>query len=262
MNRKKRNEKKMILRRKVQAACTNALEISKCGIEHDKRLLRLMLLRLMLPNPDWLKVHPYGKIEAVIKKHFPNLTGTEAAELMQTELLRQTLRQDKSSMHARLWHKYDHWRHVLEAKRELIRYYDGDIIITDPCYLFAHDEQSRELWRKSEYGENLPAVGVPSGIGRNTIYGDWSCTVVETIKRRPVRLLGEFCADSGQVAVMLLSDALKLRPDFDDHVTKPWACCLIKNFKGSVQIKYVRKAQEIRVLGVGNKRFYSTQTGL
>lgn len=255
-NRKTRNLKKMQLRKHTQAACSDALANLLFGHFDEKSVLRIFLSSI-----DVLKPGPDREIHTLLAKHFPDLPVGNALRLLQSELLRQTLRENSRKGRIRLWGKQDRYRYVAESKRVLTQYYDGDIIITDPCYLFDHSEAGRSLWRQSRYGENLPAIGIASGIGRNTIYGDWSCSVVEIIKRRPVRLLGEFCADSGQVAVMLLSDALKLRPDFDYHVTKPWTCCLIKGFKGSVQIKYVRKTQEVRVLGVGNKRFYSTQTG-
>jgi hypothetical protein len=255
-NRKTRNLKKMQLRKRTQAACSDALANLLFGHFDEKSVLRIFLSSI-----DVLKPGPDREINALLAKHFPDLTVENALRLLQSELLRQTLRENSRKGRIRLWGKQDRYRYVAESKRVLIKHYDGDIIITDPCYLFPHDSAGRELWRESEYGENLSAIGIASGIGRDTIYGDWSCNVMQIIKHRPAKIIGEFCADSGQVAVMLLSDALKLRPDFDYHVTKPWACCLIKNFKGSVQIKYARKARELRVIGAGNIRFYSSQSG-
>lgn len=255
-NRKTRNLKKMQLRRRAQVACSDALANLLFGHFGEKSVLRIFLSSI-----DVLKPNPDREINALLTRHFPDLAVEDALRLLQSELLRQTTRENSRRGRARRWAKQDRYRHVSEASRVLTQHYDGDIIITDPCYLFDHSDDGRRLWRQSEYGENLPAIGIASGIGRDTIYGDWSCSVMQIVGRRPAKIIGEFCADSGQVAVMLLSEALKLRPDFDDHITKPWTTCLIKGFKGHVQIKYHRKARELRVIGAGNIRFYSSQSG-
>ena len=62
------------------------------------------------------------------------------------------------------------------------KYFKGDIIITDPCYVLKHIDRE-----KVEY------------IARDTIYGDWSCTTFNTDTKEAI---GKFCADSGMVAVI------------------------------------------------------------
>lgn len=52
-------------------------------------------------------------------------------------------------------------------------------------------------------------------ICRDTITGDWPCA---TFKADTNEELGNFCADSGMVAVFLLEEVLKYNPDFDYHI--------------------------------------------
>lgn len=102
--------------------------------------------------------------------------------------------------------------------------FDGDIIITDPCYVIKED-------LKGNY-YNFKSVGVEHSMVRDTLYGDWSCTVYNTDSGE---VLGNFCADAGMVSVLSLDEILQYNPEFDYHITKPWATTLIRNFKGSVQ---------------------------
>ncbi len=128
---------------------------------------------------------------------------------------------------------------------------NGDIIITDPCYFLNEgvDELSRANIR---------------GLESTTVYGDWSCTTFgmgKRYKRRRSEILGHFCADGGMVAVALLSDVLKHNPSFDYHINRKWTITLIKNFHGTVSIKYFPKTDSVRIIGVGNKNFITSQTG-
>ena len=102
--------------------------------------------------------------------------------------------------------------------------FDGDIIITDPCYV------TRENSRDDYY--DFKSVGVEHSMVRDTIYGDWSCT---TFNADTGEVLGEFCADAGMVSVLSLDEILRYNPKFDYHTTKPWTTTLIRDFKGSVR---------------------------
>lgn len=118
---------------------------------------------------------------------------------------------------------------------------DGDIIITDPCYIIRKlgNEITDDDWAACGYGGNMENLGISRYLTRDTIYGDWSCTTFDTTngKYKGERTsIGRFCADSGQVSVFLLDEILKYNPDFDLHITNPRTATLIKNFKGSVQI--------------------------
>lgn len=150
--------------------------------------------------------------------------------------------------------------------------FDGDIIITDPCYVMKEDDD----WERCDYGDDMEALGIEHFMTRETIYGDWSCTVFDTDTKKPI---GEFCADAGLVSVMLLDEVLRYNPDFDYHEKRTWTTTLIQDFKGIVQF-IVKKCKffyngkdcvnyEVRVVGHGvNKvtgepiNFESKQTGL
>lgn len=106
--------------------------------------------------------------------------------------------------------------------------FDGDIIITDPCYIMKEDDD----WATCAYGENMEALGMTHCMTRDTLYGDWSCTTFNTDTKEAI---GEFCADAGLVSVLLLDEVLKYNPGFDYHLNKKWTTTWIKNFKGTVQ---------------------------
>ena len=97
---------------------------------------------------------------------------------------------------------------------------DGDIIITDPCYIrkYINPEHSR-----------------------STIYGDWSCAVWQCKKDQDpepnAKSFGEFCADSGMVCVTNIKGCEnrdKIEQWVKDH---KWCATIINNFKGKV--KYI-----------------------
>lgn len=103
---------------------------------------------------------------------------------------------------------------------------------------------------------------------RDTIYGDWSCTVYNTGTKE---ILGNFCADAGLVSVFLLDEVLKYNPNFNYHKEREWTTTLIPDFKGIIQfvVKYNRNDYGVHVVGHGiNKKtgepvnFHSIQTGL
>lgn len=110
------------------------------------------------------------------------------------------------------------------------KYFEGDIIITDPCYII--DELTDGDWEKCGYGFYMEALGISHYMTRDTLYGDWSCT---TYNSDTAKVIGDFCADAGLVSVFLLDEVLKYNPHFDYHIRKPWTTTWIKNFKGTVQ---------------------------
>lgn len=167
--------------------------------------------------------------------------------------------------------------------------FDGDIIITDPCYIIrAEHHGTKPLtdndWAACGYGENMEALGICRYMTRDTIYGDWSCTVYDTDSEEEI---GEFCADAGLVSVFLLDEVLKYNPDFDYHKERPWTTTLIPDFKGTIEFEVEHEEgvyeedsefwkagdtweeDSVHVVGHGiNKKtgepinFRSTQTGL
>lgn len=136
--------------------------------------------------------------------------------------------------------------------------FKGDIIITDPCYIMKCDED----WDKCKYGSYMNGLRIKNYMSRDTIYGDWSCTTYNSDTNEE---LGEFCADSGLVAVFLLDEVLKYNPDFDWYKERSWTTTLIKDFDGDIQFEVTTDDdgwQSLSVVGRGNINFETHQTGL
>lgn len=141
--------------------------------------------------------------------------------------------------------------------------YKGDILITDPCYLIKHED-----WGCSNLGKFLPSI-----MHRDTIYGDWSCTVFE----RPLenaKILGTFCADAGEVCVVLKSDVERYNPECLEKISANcYWCTTIHNFDGLIRFEVDEHFavdldsnsyldHNVQVIGKGNINFESRQTGL
>lgn len=122
-------------------------------------------------------------------------------------------------------------------------HFKGDIVITDPCYF--------EYWEHQDM--------FTDHLGRDTIYGDWSCTVYNT---NTDEVLGEFCADAGYVGCYYLDEVLKAYPNFAKM--NNWTRTIIKNFDGIVRMPTVvtKDDRYTYVEGIGNINFKSVQTGL
>ena len=88
--------------------------------------------------------------------------------------------------------------------------FDGDIIITDPCYV-AKDNDWDHVFNET----NLKKLGFTNYIWESTIYGDWSCTTVRINPDNSKEKIGKFCADAGLVGVFLLSEVLKYNPEYN-----------------------------------------------
>lgn len=112
--------------------------------------------------------------------------------------------------------------------------FEGDIIITDPCYIVQADND----WDACNYGSNMEILGINTYMTRDTLYGDWSCTTFNSDTKEPI---GSFCADAGLVSVFLLDEVLRYNPDFDYHINRQWTTTLIKDFKGTVQFVVVHE---------------------
>lgn len=147
--------------------------------------------------------------------------------------------------------------------------YKGDIIITDPCYLLTEDDE-----RDFNYTNIFSSI-----IYRDTIYGDWSCHVFKDGIKDEEHVLGQFCADGGEVCVVLAEEVEKHNPKFfETH--KDWTYTRIKNFDGEVrfEVEHTKGIYEdttkyhnagdtwedflVYVVGRGNINFISSQTGL
>ena len=121
--------------------------------------------------------------------------------------------------------------------------FDGDIIITDPCYIVKRGDKDADEddWDRCDYGYSMEELGISHYMARNTMYGDWSCTTFNSDTKEPI---GEFCADVGMVAVFLLDEVLEYDPEFDYHINRPLTTTLVKTFKGSVQFVVTEETGE------------------
>lgn len=131
-----------------------------------------------------------------------------------------------------LVHKYKN-KYYLENYLDMSMEFNGDILITDPCYITkTHDD-----WLTCDCGSDMEKLGISHYMTRDTLYGDWSCTTYNLDTKEKI---GEFCADAGLVSVFLLDEVLKYNPDFDWYESRPWTTTLIKDFKGTVEfvVKY------------------------
>lgn len=171
-----------------------------------------------------------------------------------------------------------------------VHFENEDIIITDPCYVIRENpypcpplkseesdnteygmdtklivdrddpyykwEEENNDWEKCNCGIDMERLGITNYIARDTIYGDWSCTVYNADTKEE---MGNFCADSGMVAVFSLKEVLKYNPDFDYYINRLWTTATIKNFTGDVH--FAVSEHDVSVVGKGNVNFVTEQTG-
>lgn len=110
--------------------------------------------------------------------------------------------------------------------------FDGDILITDPCYIGISGEYEDKV---SEWG----------GLMSTTYYGDWGCTVYAVDAGSEVGVVsdgdedadvGRFCADAGLVCVVPLEKVREENPEFENWLKEHYWCgCIIRGFKGVVK---------------------------
>lgn len=160
------------------------------------------------------------------------------------------------------------------------REFDGDIVITDPCYV-------KEEGKRIDWGSHMAWMEL-HGLCSETYYGDWGCSVFkasEPVGREYEKSdwIGEFCADAGMVCVLDMRDAREISPDIDKWIAEHgWCVTIVKNFKGTVRFmttkekgwftdkkgrRFVYHVVELRVRGEGTKdgqpfSFESYQTSL
>lgn len=115
--------------------------------------------------------------------------------------------------------------------------FDGDILITDPCYIMRAEHHgtrpiTEDDWNACDYGSHMETLGITHFMTRDTIYGDWGCSVYNSDTQD---VIGHFCADAGLVSVLSLEEVLKYNPSFDYHIERPWTSTVISDFSGIVQ---------------------------
>ena len=127
------------------------------------------------------------------------------------------------------------------------KHFEGDILITDPCYLrddMTDTQKAEDYW---DYfcahdfdtfetdNSGLFRFGLRNTLVGRTIYGDWSCTVFRKYKENDYEV-GKFCADAGLVGVFLLDEVKKFNPNFIEWLVKhQWCGAVITGFNGTVK---------------------------
>lgn len=150
--------------------------------------------------------------------------------------------------------------------------FDGDIIITDPCYL-ARDDEYEKLLKNHHFNSVVSFNDDKSLMFRDTLYGDWSCSTYDGDKHN----IGSFCADAGLVGVTTVEAAKRLGYDYEDVISKEWVATVITNFHGKIwfEVEFEEGISEdgtawadasVRVRGEGTKEgkpfsFVTEQTG-
>ena len=120
----------------------------------------------------------------------------------------------------------------VEEAEDKVMEFNGDIIITDPCYLSVNMTNEERRNFDCTCMINYGIIGIES----DTYYGDWDCSTFDRLsfdENDCPKLIGKFCADSGMVCVADLRSVLRFNPKYDYHIKKDWTATLIRNFKGT-----------------------------
>ena len=207
-------------------------------------------------NLDYqISVENYGFVADLIKIgtwHYDRIENLSDEEKKEKELSHSAISAFRKL--GEVCNKINGYRRIIDS--DWVNF-DGDIVITDPCYL--------------KNGFDYDYLDSVKYIERDTIYGDWSCHTYDSDTKKA---LGKFCADSGMVAVISVDDLRKLDPTFynDEKVKNSHMMTVIKDFHGKVRFRvdeesYTYKGEErkdygVVVEGVGNINFFTSQTGL
>ena len=164
----------------------------------------------------------------------------------------------------------------VEEAEDKVMDFNGDIVITDPCYLSANMTNEERRNFDCTCMINYGIIGIES----DTYYGDWDCSTFDRLsfdENDCPKLIGKFCADSGMVCVADLRSVLRFNPKYDYHIKNDRTTTLIRNFKGTVRIKIdmanggneIYPAYSASVIGQGVNiktgepiEFYTSQTEL
>lgn len=164
----------------------------------------------------------------------------------------------------------------VEEAEDKVMDFNGDIIITDPCYLSVNMTNEERRNFDCTCMINYGIIGIES----DTYYGDWDCSTFDRLsfdENDCPKLIGKFCADSGMVCVADLRSVLRFNPKYDYHIKNDRTTTLIRNFKGTVRIKIdmanggneIYPAYSASVIGQGVNiktgepiEFYTRQTEL
>lgn len=128
--------------------------------------------------------------------------------------------------------------------------FDGDVLVTDPCYLRHGGSDDGPGWDPEGTERFVRKCG---GMYSTTYYGDWGCAIYRTKGVRGnipkgAECLGYFCSDAGLVCVVELKDVLKRSPGFMDWLRSYGHCgAVIRNFKGKVS--FLKRSWKVKLRG-------------
>lgn len=156
----------------------------------------------------------------------------------------------------------------------------GDIVITDPCYIRT---TPCPMYTSTRYGD-WSCMVYPGSMDTNNnpkiweeeyikFFNDYNFAGKSDDEKKALReehkkfkedwkknILGEFCADSGQVGVF---EWYKLTESEQKWVLEhPWCAAVIKDFSGNVEFELNGKS--LHVVGYkpdGTKVFFTVQSG-
>lgn len=147
----------------------------------------------------------------------------------------------RQGRHRLFWafqHEDDYYDRYMDRTYELPA---GDYIITDPCYLMegaSHLRWDEDVWN----GEELSCWGIPTSFMRDTIFGDWSCSLIDEGTGLST---GEFCADAGLVVVADYNEVLAVNPSFAQWVEEhSWCATIIRDFEGTLTYEVMEAPYE------------------
>ena len=125
----------------------------------------------------------------------------------------------------------------------------GDYIVTDPCYIELKEPDvglpQPPRWWSDEFAQAMPSLRQ-----RNTMYGDWGCTMFDVSGKelddmdddeRQKAIVGYFCADAGQVCIVRADEVRAYNESFLNQLEKDLSAegnevcnyaCLIRDFEG------------------------------
>lgn len=166
--------------------------------------------------------------------------------------------------------------------------FDGDVVITDPGYLFDErfGRKSGQVW--DDICHHIPGscieprtdilslsqLGVTPHIVGRTLYGDWGCTV---FGKTYDDAKGQFCADGGMFCVLPYQEYLKFQEAIDPVDKEPWERTILHDFHGMIHAIVTQDDTPQQVLGHtyyeqmvhiegrddnGGLVFFTRQTGL
>jgi len=158
--------------------------------------------------------------------------------------------------------------------------FSGTIVITDPCYI---EQTNCPMYRDTIYGD-WSCMVYPGNMDENKKHEEWDeqyfkffneynftgktreekdAMLAEHKKFREEwnkNILGEFCADSGQVGVFEWDKLNETEQRWVlDH---PWCAAVIKDFDGDVEFNVIGKSVHV----IGNSQnhlndFFTVQSG-